>query len=848
MSVRNLILIGILAALVGVILVVIFQEDDRSAVQAKIEQLAQSYDDAVYLNGDYEAAKKAANEIVTLADQSNVPNATEVRGLIRLAFLELAVGKWGNRWRKKVKRCEELVSNEPTIDRAEFLLYSGVIKGKFQAKTIKKGIEQVEEALFVSSNIHDNRTLALAYTNLGELNNFLGHRTAVAENSYRAVTIAKHHGQKSILVRAFRNLINKLVYLEKFDEAALCGKEILKIKPQAQTGLYTLFMSGESDEYLHLIERQLKVVQIKKNENSATNRDFAQIGKSLKKLAVACVVRGNLSACQKYTELAVPYLKAANDKISLRGCSELLDLVKLDQAKTVDEIDTIGDGLNRPSEMTMNAVANAYTKLGEFQQSAIWKAKADQSRIKHTASELGFLRKSAEVFWESKISSRQAELNRKRATEAQRRVWLLSTAGLTFCALLGGFYILLRRERNSLENLVEKRTQSLSTALEAASAADQAKNEFLARVNHEVRNPLTAILGYCDLLSLNKDKQLEFIAGIESSSLHLRELVDKILEVSKIESNDLELHRTEFPPAQTASGINDIVAEQAAQKGLEFDCSFHGDVTRSIVSDETKIRQIALNLIGNAIKFTEAGRVTVSFKLSKIKLSKSDALLEIVVKDSGIGIAKEETQTVFDLFSKASNGTACEGSGLGLFITKRLVECFDGEISLVSELGTGTEVTVRLPVEFACDQRASTNSQDDHDSNILEHPSSVNQTKRVVIVDDQEIIRTTLKQLLVAHGIECRTAGNLEQTMDLITNWQPDLVLLDLRMPDHSGYEVFKRIRQSVRSEVPVYAMTGDATAQVKKKCLSLGFDGFIIKPFNTKTIQEILEAKIEVR
>ena len=746
----------------------------------------------------------------------------------------------GNRWRKKVKRCEELVSKEPNIDRAEFLLYSGVIKGKFQAKKIKQGMQQVEEAVFVSSNIDDNRTLALAYTNLGELNNFLGRRTAVAENSYRAVTIAKHHGQKSILVRALRNLINELVYLEKYDEAALCGKEILKIRPRAQIGLYTLFMSGESDEYLHSIERQLKEVEKKKNENSVTNLDFAQIGKSLRKLAVACAVRGNLSACQKYTELAVPYLKAANDKTSLRGCSELLDLVKLDKAKTVDEIDTISDGLNRPSEITMNVVADAYTKLGKFKKSAIWKTKADQRRSKQTASELGFLRKSAEVFWESKVSSRQAEIDLRQATEAQRRVWLLSTASLTLCALLGGFYMLLRRERNSLENLVEKRTQSLSTALEAASAADQAKSEFLAQVNHEVRNPLTAILGYCDLLSLNKDKQLEFIAGIESSSLHLRELVDKILEVSKIESNDLELHCTEFPPAQTVSGINDIVAEQAAKKELEFDCSFHGDVTRSIVSDETKIRQIALNLICNAIKFTEAGRVTVSFKLSK-----SDAFLEIVVKDSGIGIAEEETQTVFDRFSKASNGTARDGSGLGLFITRRLVECLDGEISLVSELGIGTEVTVRLPVEFACDQRANTNSQND-DSNFLEHPS-VSQTKRVVIVDDQEIIRTTLRQLLVAHGIECKTAANLDQTMELITNWQPDLVLLDLRMPDHSGYEVFKRIRQSVRSEVPVYAMTGDATAQVKKKCLSLGFDGFIIKPFSTKTIQEILEAKIEV-
>ena len=446
-----------------------------------------------------------------------------------------------------------------------------------------------------------------------------------------------------------------------------------------------------------------------------------------------------------------------------------------------------------------------------------------------------------ELFWESKVNSRKAELSDKHAADSQRRVWLLSTAlamGLTVCTLLVGFYVLLRRERNTLDDLVKKRTQSLSDAMEAASGADRAKGEFLAQINHEIRNPLTAILGYCDLLSLTQEQPHEFVVGIESSSIHLRELVDKILEVSKIESNGLELNSTEFLPAQTVSGVNDIVAEQAAQKELEFDCSFHGDATCSIFSDETKIRQVALNLIGNAIKFTQKGRVTVTFELIK-----SDALLVIFVKDTGIGIAEAETRAVFDRFSKASNGSACDGSGLGLFITSRLVNCLAGEISLDSELGVGTEVTVRLPVKFTCDQWSIANSENDHETNTAEIPS-VDQSKRVVIVDDQEVIRTSLRQLLNAHGMECKTAGNLEQTTELIANWQPDLILLDLRMPQHSGYEVFERIRLSASLNAPIYAMTGDATAQVQEKCLSLGFDGFIIKPFKISTIEEILGAQ----
>ena len=843
MIVRTFILFGILAVLVGAIFVSFHEIDDEPAVQAEIQQLVQTYDNSIYLNSDYEAAKNAANEIVSLAEKSDDSNATEARGLIRLAYLEIAVGKWGNRWRKKIKRCEELVSTEPTIARAEFLLYSGVIKGKYQSK-FDEGIKRVETALHISEDLKDDRILALAYTNLGELYNFAGRRRSVAENSYRGAMIAKHHGQKSVLARTLRNLINELVFLGNFSEAAACGKEILKIEPQATDGLFTLFLAGESDRYIDLIEGYVKQVKTKEKEGSATNLDFAVVGRSLKKLAMACAIRDKYPECGKYAELAIPYLKIVGDKTSLNGCEELLNAARLDQANTVDEVNLIAAKFDTPSEISKTALATAYARVGEFKKSLDFSAQIGESNKQRIKSEFGFLKHSSDVFWASEVNSRQAELSDKFAAESQRRVWLLSSAlimGLTTSVLLGGFYLLIRRERNSLEDTVKKRTESLSKAMEAASSADRAKSDFLAQINHEIRNPLTAILGYCDLLSLSKDKSLEYIAGIESSSSHLRELVDKILEVSKIESNGLDLNYSDFLPAQTTSGINDIMLEQAIKKDLRFACTFCGDASCSIYSDETKIRQIALNLTGNAIKFTESGSVTVSFELNK-----QSASLLIVVKDSGIGIAEEEIQTVFERFAKASNGITCDGSGLGLFITSQLVKRLGGEIELDSKLNIGTQVSVSLPVTLTCEDSLnsdSTNSYDAIDSGI----SVANPGSRVILVDDQEIIRTSMKLLLNANRIQCKTAENLEQTMELIEKWQPDLVLLDLRMPKHSGYEVFERIRQSNNADVPVYAMTGDATSQVKEKCLSLGFDGFITKPFKIQTIQEILEASSKV-
>ena len=761
--------------------------------------------------------------------------------MVRLAYLEIAAAKWGNNWKEKIERSENLVSKEPTVDRAEFLLYSGIIKGKFQ-RNFAEGIERVETAIHIADDIKDDRTLAVAYTNLGELYHFLGHRNFVARNSYRAVAIAKHHGQKSVKVRTLRNLINELTNLGSFSEAALCGNELLEITPDSPHGLFTLFLDGKSEQYLHYVENWAQEVEKKKTENSATLQDFAGVGKALKKLATGCVAQKRYSDCRKYVELAQPYLKIAGDDNSLQGCRNLLNVTKLGLANTVDEVDKIAsESADNPSEISMTALAAAYANVGEFEQSALWKERASESKQSRSLSELGFLKQSSDLFWESEIRSRQAEVSDKQAIESERRVWLLSSAlisGLLFSILLAGFYLLLHRERNSLEDTVKERTRSLSEAMEAASAADRAKSDFLAQINHEIRNPLTAILGYCDLLSLSKERTLEFVAGIESSSLHLRELVDKILEVSKIESNGLELNCIDFLPSQTTNDIHDILLERVAKKNLRFACSFEGDPDCSIFSDETKIRQIALNLISNAVKFTQSGSVTVLFALNK-----DDSNLTIVVKDTGIGIADTETRAVFDRFAKASNGVDCEGSGLGLFITKQLVDCLGGTITLDSELDAGTKLTVCVPTVFSCD--ASANIASKNGLSVFDLEScEAKPGKRVLIVDDQEIIRTSLELLLNANGLECKTAQDLHQTLELIENWQPDLVLLDLRMPKQSGYEMLESIRQSVNPDVPIYAMTGDATSKVKERCISLGFDGFIIKPFKMKTIQDILVAR----
>ena len=845
MSVQKILVFVAAFAILSAVLFAWFRPHDQSAVQSQIQKLVQEYDEAIYLNGDYQSAKNAANEIISLSGKSSDSRALKVRGLIRLAYLEIVAGKWGNNWGKNIKACQALVSQEPTIDRAEFLLYLGGIRGKWQGR-FDEGLEKVQEAIWIANHVEDDRTLALAYLNLSELHVFLDQPSLVANNAYKGLTVAKSHGQKSIIVIALRNLVDDLIFLGKASEAAEFGKQLLELKPNSFEAMYVLYQLGESNQLEEYVDSRISEVKKLEEEGQRLgNRRAADFGKVLTRSAMGYLHRHELSKCRERAKLAIPYLEASGDKISLATCKKLLRVAQLEMADDVDKVDKIAEEFGEDEDLPDTFLTVAYAKVGELEKSLYWKQRVLERKEERFGREIGFLQQSSESYWESELRLRkQTDLNNEIISKSTRRVWFLSTIvalGLTVCALLGCFYHLLRRERNSLEETVKARTMSLSKAMEEASAADRAKGDFLAQINHEIRNPLTAILSYCELLSSNHERSIEFVAGIESSSQHLRKLVDEILEVSKIESSGLETDLVEFFPQQTANGINGIMAEQATQKGLKLNCVFTGNHEIKILADQTKIRQIALNLIGNAIKFTENGTVNATFEL-KDQGKPTDANLTIVIQDSGIGIPEEEMGNVFDRFTKASNGAACDGSGLGLFIVKQLVSCLDGDITLTSELGVGTKAIVSLPVKIINDSVTNSQVRIDDGQNQINDPS-FKSAKRVLVVDDQEMIRITLKLQLEASGMECETTEELERTIEFVENWRPHLVLLDLRMPKHSGFEVIKKIRQSNNSSIAVYAITGDATEKVRQKCVSCGFDGFITKPFKISTILEVLDS-----
>ena len=847
MSVRNIAFFAIALAILGAITFVSLRPRDQSLLQAEIQRNVRQYDDAIYLNADYESAKNAANNLLTLSGKSEEPNVLQVRGLIRLAYLEIVSGKWGNQWKRKIKTCQSLVSQKPTIDRAELLLYLGGIRGKWQSR-FDEGLEKIQEALWIANHIKDDRTLSLAYTKLSELHVFSDQPTLVAKNAYRGLTVAKSHGEKSIIVRAYRNLVDDLLYLDKIPEAAECGERLLEYMPESVEAMYVLYLAGKSNDLQYFVDNRVaEVEKLEEDGGKLGHRPTAKFGKLLARSAIGYLKRNEFAKCLERAEMAIPYLRCTGDQITLSACLKISRVAQVAMADDVEQVDKIAAEFGEDESLPEEVLTLTYAKLGEPEKSLYWKQRVLEHKENRQGSEIGFLQQSSELYWESELKLRkQTALTRDVVANSSKRVWFLSTVlvlGLTVCALLSSFYFLLRRERNLLENTVKSRTMSLSNEMKKANAADLAKSDFLAQINHEIRNPLTAILSYCDLLSYSPDdeRSSEFVAGIESSSQHLRKLVDEILEVSKIESSELKAVSVEFFPQQSLNDINGTMFEQATQKGISLNCVFKGNREASILSDEKMIRQIALNLIGNAIKFTDKGEVTVTFELND-QDDADNAKLTIVVDDSGVGIPKNELSSIFDRFTKATNAGAREGSGLGLYIARQLVSCLNGEILLNSELGVGTNAIVSLPVKVSNGHSASLQTRLDPGTAGLKDPS-FKSSKRVLVVDDQEMIRISLKLQLEASGLDCETTDTLERTIEIVESWSPDLVLLDLRMPKHSGFEVLEEIRQSNNAKIPVIAITGDATELVRQKCESYGFDGFITKPFMISVILEVLDS-----
>lgn len=385
--------------------------------------------------------------------------------------------------------------------------------------------------------------------------------------------------------------------------------------------------------------------------------------------------------------------------------------------------------------------------------------------------------------------------------------------------------------------------QELIKAKQETEKSAKVKEQFLANVSHEIRTPMNGIMGISRLLLQTKlnDEQQQYVDAIKTSADNLLIIINDLLDISKIEAGKMRFEYVQFKLADVLNSVGELVQQKAKHKNISIEKSLEEKIPSLLIGDPVRLNQILLNLVDNAIKFTEKGSVKIFAKMLNDDEEKSE--LEFSVQDSGIGIAEDKQKLIFESFTQASSDTTRKygGTGLGLTIVKKLVELQGGNISLKSKLGEGSTFIFRLSFRKKADTSSFTLSE--IKSEISE---GLLKNTKVLLVEDNSINVLLAKKVLMNWGCEVTVAENGKDGLEKFKNANFEIILMDVQMPEMDGYTATQHIRKdfpSPQNKIPILAMTAFAAEGESVKCLNAGMNDYISKPFD----QNVLYSKIAV-
>ncbi len=447
------------------------------------------------------------------------------------------------------------------------------------------------------------------------------------------------------------------------------------------------------------------------------------------------------------------------------------------------------------------------------------------------------VRKARELV-EKKLN--QYELEKRYIKKSGEEIWILLTVRMVYDEEKNPLYYL-----SVIQDIDDKKRFELDIqkAKEEAEKANEAKSEFLAMMSHEIRTPMNGIIGMSELLQYTEldSKQKYYLDNIVDNGEYLLSLIEDILDLSKIESKQLELKPKSFKLHGSITSIYDIYKSKLIkEKGVTLCFSFDKDIPPCLIGDEQRIRQIVINLINNALKFTEYGKIKFGCNL-KEEDSKG-CLIEFFVEDSGIGIAKEDQEKIFEAFTQLDTGMTrkYEGSGLGLAICSQLIKLMNGKINVESQIGVGSKFTFSLYLDKCTEEKKET---------FIASSEYGDCSESILVADDNEVNREVAINFLKLLNYNPDSANSGKEVLKKLKKKKYDIVFLDIQMPEMNGEDCFKEISRIYKKNRPyIIALTAHAMTGDRDKYIQMGMDDYLGKPIRIDSLKRILNRFYEIK